>query len=215
MGARVVRHLPNLTVADQCAVEQAARNFEVHPDRKAEAAAYVARWNDELRAERGIPTVEAMRVHVQLLADAHGVAVEFGGRDSTRRDEWVRTAVVRSESTYAQALHAIGLRVTARANVPRLEGEANAWAWAIERALPGTVNIVFVQLVKTKLTKLLKWVVRRKGYIPGVAIYGPDGARITDAAALRRHFAGRPRAPELDHVFWQLLRTGSLQGSAK
>ena len=48
--ASVVRLLPNLSIADRCRVEQAARAFDNHPDRKIEEAAYVAKWDAEIRA---------------------------------------------------------------------------------------------------------------------------------------------------------------------
>lgn len=50
--ASVVRLLPNLSIADRCRVEQAARAFDNHPDRKIEEAAYVAKWDAEIRAGR-------------------------------------------------------------------------------------------------------------------------------------------------------------------
>lgn len=52
----VVRHLPNLSVADRCAVEQAARQFEIDTAdeqaayravREAEIAAYLAATREE------------------------------------------------------------------------------------------------------------------------------------------------------------------------
>ena len=48
----VVRHLPHLSVADRCALGDALRRFELDPARKVEEAAYVAKFEAELAAER-------------------------------------------------------------------------------------------------------------------------------------------------------------------
>ena len=47
----VTRHLPGLSVADRCALEQEARRFELDPARKEEAAAYQAKVAAELAGE--------------------------------------------------------------------------------------------------------------------------------------------------------------------
>jgi len=41
MSAPVVRHLPGLSVADRCALEQEARRFELAPERREEAEAHL------------------------------------------------------------------------------------------------------------------------------------------------------------------------------
>jgi len=53
----VVRHHPNLSVADRCALEAEARRFELAPERREEAAAHLEKVNAYLTGDGPWPGV--------------------------------------------------------------------------------------------------------------------------------------------------------------
>ena len=53
----MVRHHPNLSVADRCALEAEARRFELAPERREEAAAHLEKVNAYLTGDGPWPGV--------------------------------------------------------------------------------------------------------------------------------------------------------------
>ena len=62
MSAPVVRHLPGLSVADRCALEQEARRFELAPERREEMAAHLEKVDAYLAGEGPWPGATKARL---------------------------------------------------------------------------------------------------------------------------------------------------------
>jgi hypothetical protein len=136
-----------------------------------------------------------MARHVELLVQTHGLtsATHSRGGSASPRARHVRFRPVKSEVTYAVALHEIGHVVGRGRSAPRLQAEAAAWVWALENALPDAVGERFRVQVQRSLGSYLRWAVAR-GARPG---HSPAGA---------------PKLPAPDSVFWPLARFGRLPG---
>jgi hypothetical protein len=129
--------------------------------------------------------VVALEAHVEELCEQHGI--ELAG--SSRRGRAIRwrggrleiaIPEIRGQVSYFIALHEIGHLVGPGRSAPRLEAEANAWLWALERAA-----------VEPTVATRRSIVRRLQGYL--------------DWARNRQHRRVPPRIPPRDHPFWELL----------
>jgi hypothetical protein len=90
------------------------------------------------RPPRAAATIADLDAHIQALCDAHAIERHQGGRGAAfrrgpagRRRLAIRIPPVRSQITYAVALHEIGHLVGPGRSGTRLEKEAAAWRWAL------------------------------------------------------------------------------------
>lgn len=86
-------------------------------------------------------TTETLARHIERICKIEDITVEShsrGGR-AYRRDRRVKIRPVRSEITYAIALHEIGHILGERQSGTRLDKEVGAWEWAIEHAVRWTL----------------------------------------------------------------------------
>lgn len=152
-----------------------------------------------------------MAAHVERLAERHGLDVgshSSGGR-AWRRTRRVAYRPVKSTITYAVALHEIGHVVGRGRSAPRLEREANAWAWALRNTLSGTVDATFRAEVMRSLDSYHRWAERRRDR--AVTSFVERGeVRRGDPGWIASALLGCPSLPPDDHQFWHLLRTGAL-----
>ncbi len=88
------------------------------------------------------PTVADFDAHIQRLCDAHGVERRVGGRaiayrrgPAGRRLPGIRVPPIRSQITYAVALHELGHLLGPGRSGTRLEKEAAAWRWALAHSM--------------------------------------------------------------------------------
>ncbi len=127
-------------------------------------------------------TAAQMSSHVVELARDHGIAVELykgTGRawPGARR---ISIREIRGPSSYFTALHELGHLVGAGRSAPKLEAEANAWAWALELARrPPTPGVR--RMIARSLRSYLEG--GRRGY------------------GLRQGMT----EPKAGHIFWSLL----------
>jgi hypothetical protein len=140
-----------------------------------------------------VTSTQRMARHVDFLVNTYGLsaASHSRGGSACRRARHVRFRPVRSEVTYAVALHEIGHVVGRGRSAPRLQAEAAAWVWALENALPDAVGERFRGQVRRSLGSYLRWALAR-GAKPGMSP------------------AGAPKLPQPNSVFWQLVRWGDL-----
>jgi hypothetical protein len=118
--------------------------------------------------------------HVVELAEAHGLLIRErrpGGR-ATPSLRLIEIGPVRGPVSYYVALHEIGHCVGRGRSAPLLEGEANAWEWAIDHAMIAPTPAV------------------RKAIVRCLRSYHARHVRM----AHRRHV----RFPPAHHVFWTL-----------
>jgi hypothetical protein len=88
-------------------------------------------------------TPAELDTHVDRLCAEHGITREHGGRRGTafrrgpagRRTPHIRIPPVKSQVTYAVALHEIGHLVGPGRSGTRLEKEAAAWRWALATSI--------------------------------------------------------------------------------
>lgn len=149
-------------------------------------------------------TVTDMAVHIDRLAAEHDVAVTWrdsGGRaDTDQRRIAIRP--VRSEVTYAVALHELG-HVLAEGGRGRfwmdLDAEVCAWDWALRNA--DTVGPRFRATVKRGLQSHYDWVLWKRDC-------AARSFQAYSAAILNGN--GLPSLPPSDSSFWALERNGCL-----
>lgn len=148
-------------------------------------------------------TVAEMGMHVDRLAAEHDVAVmrrDSGGKaDTDQRRIAIRP--VRSEVTYAVALHELG-HILAEGGRGRfwmdLDAEVCAWVWALRNA--GIVGPRFRAAVKRGLESHYRWVLRERNCTPRTLSF-------------QAYLAARKSVPSLppsDDRFWTLKRNGCL-----
>lgn len=88
-------------------------------------------------------TPAELDAHVDRLCAEHGIKRESGGRRGTafrrgpagRRTPHIRIPPIKSQVTYAVALHEIGHLVGPGRSGTRLEKEAAAWRWALANSI--------------------------------------------------------------------------------
>lgn len=127
-------------------------------------------------------TKEQMAAHIERLCLEHGIAVEghaSGGR-AYKKERRIKIRPVRSDKTYAIGLHEIGHVLGPWQSMPSLFCEAGAWRWACENAQQWT-PMMRVTMIEGLLS-YLEWALHRQH---------------------RRN--GRPRIPEANHTFWELV----------
>lgn len=136
---------------------------------------------DRPAAPRG-PTVAAMAEHVAALCAEHEIEVgphSRGGR-ACRRERWINIRPVKSEVTYAVALHELGHVLGREQSKPRLFKEAAAWTWARDNAIAWTPRMV--ETMASALRSYADWAKRKHDTFTSNA----------------------PRWPEREHAFWSL-----------
>jgi len=87
-------------------------------------------------------TVADLDAHIQRVCDAHGVE-RIGGRRAIayrrgpagRRRLGIRIPPIKSQITYAVALHELGHLIGPGRSGTRLEKEAAAWRWALANSI--------------------------------------------------------------------------------
>jgi hypothetical protein len=148
-------------------------------------------------------TVADMGAHIDRLVAEHDVAVTWrdsGGKayPSERR---IAIRPVRSEATYAVALHELG-HILAEGGRGRfwmdLEAEVCAWEWALRNA--DTVGPRFRAAVKRGLESHYRWVLRKQD----------RAARTYDFRSYLAAVESTPKLPPGDSRFWALKRNGCL-----
>lgn len=154
-------------------------------------ASVVARRSRIVARRRLAAAANRLASHVHTIAARHGITVgsHSSGGNGSSPDRHVNIRPVRSVATYAVAMHELG-HVLARGRTlgSRLDQEATAWRWAIDHALPGTVNARWMASMHRSLDSYRRWVIRRGG--------GP----------------GCPVMPPPDADFWTLLRMSQPPG---
>jgi hypothetical protein len=87
-------------------------------------------------------TVADLDAHIQRLCDAHGIERRSGGRGiayrrgpAGRRRPGIRIPPIRSQVTYAVALHELGHLLGPGRSGTRLEVDAAAWRWALAASI--------------------------------------------------------------------------------
>lgn len=148
-----------------------------------------------------------MANHVARIAARRGVLVaeqEGSSGRAWRRgaNARVRIAPVQSIVTYAVALHELGHCLGRGRTAPRLECEANAWAWAIRNAMAHTVDDRFTTKMQEALLGYLLWACHRNDWAVGTT---DDGHPWVDTIDGPR--PGCPTLPANNHQFWDLLGT--------
>jgi hypothetical protein len=88
------------------------------------------------------PTIADLDAHVEALCLAHGVerllgrrAIAYRHGPAGRRRPGIRIPPVRSQITYAVALHELGHLLGPGRSGTRLEKEAAAWRWALANSI--------------------------------------------------------------------------------
>jgi hypothetical protein len=148
-------------------------------------------------------TVADMAVHIDQLAAEHDVAVTWRDSGSNAYTDQRRIAIrpVRSEVTYAVALHELG-HILAEGGRGRfwmdLDAEVCAWEWALRNA--DTVGPRFRAAVRRGLQSHYDWMLCKRDCIP----------RTLSFQAYLAARNGLPSLPPSDSRFWPLLRKGCL-----
>jgi len=109
-------------------------------------------------------TPEAMNAHVVAIAATHGVAIVWRTSGSItgrawRRGRRITIPPVRSEITYALALHELG-HILGHQSGRRLSREVQAWAWAKDTAMSWTPRMT--RYCRKLLASYERWAVRRQ-----------------------------------------------------
>ena len=126
-----------------------------------------------------------MDSHIAQLCAEHRIELT-GGSSRGRAIRWrggrleISIPEIRGQVSYFIALHEIGHLVGRGRSAPRLEAEANAWLWALERAAVKPTDATLRSISK-RLYGYLEW------------------------ARNRQHRRVPPRIPPRDHAFWSLL----------
>jgi hypothetical protein len=133
-------------------------------------------------------TPAELDAHVDRLCVEHGITRENGGRRGTayrrgpagRRAPHIRIPPVKSQVTYAVALHEIGHLVGPGRSGTRLEKEAAAWRWALANSIV-ELSDATRRSAGRRLRSYVTW------------------------AELRQHRRTPPVLPALGSPFWSLL----------
>ena len=133
-------------------------------------------------------TPAELDAHIDRLCAEHGVRRELGGRRGTafrrgpagRRTPHIRIPPIKSQVTYAVALHEIGHLVGPGRSGTRLEKEAAAWRWALANSLV-VLSDATRRSAGRRLRSSVTW------------------------AELRQHRKTPPVIPPRDSGFWSLL----------
>jgi hypothetical protein len=150
-----------------------------------------------------IPGFADMAARIDRLAAEHEVAVTWCDSASKAYTDQRHVAIrpVRSEVTYAVALHELG-HILAEGGRGRfwmdLEAESCAWEWALRNA--GTVGPRFRATVKRGLQSHYNWALRERNCTPRTLSFQTYLAAKNSALSL----------PPSDNRFWPLLRNGCL-----
>jgi hypothetical protein len=129
--------------------------------------------------------VVEMQIHIDELCDEHGIElVGSSSRGRAIRERGGRRSIsipeVRGQVSYLVALHEIGHLVGAGRSAPRLEAEANAWLFALQRSRVEPTAATR-RSIESRLRSYLDW------------------------ARRCQHRKHPPRIPERSHPFWALL----------
>jgi hypothetical protein len=140
------------------------------------------------------PSVTDLDAHVQQLCEAHGVERRSGGRGlayrrgpAGRRRPGIRIPPIKSQVTYAVALHELGHLLGPGRSGTRLEKEAAAWRWALANSIVPLSDHAR-RSAGSRLRSYVTW------------------------AELRQHRMRPPRIPPSGSPFWTLL--AELEGPA-
>ena len=134
-----------------------------------------------------LPTIADLDAHIEHLCDMHGIERIAGRRGlayrrgpAGRRQPGIRIPPVRSQITYAVALHEIGHLLGPGRSGTRLEKEAAAWRWALANS---TVELSdhARRSAGRRLRSYVTW------------------------AEYRQHRMRPPRIPPSSSPFWSLL----------
>ncbi|CAN5437131.1 hypothetical protein BH20ACT15_BH20ACT15_01200 [soil metagenome] len=126
-----------------------------------------------------------MEAHIEQLCAEHGIELT-GSSARGRAIRWrggrleISIPPIRGQVSYFIALHEIGHLVGRGRSAPRLEAEANAWLWALERAAVEPTDATLRSISK-RLDGYLQW------------------------ARNRQYRRVPPRIPPDDHPFWSML----------
>lgn len=150
--------------ADRLAYGVATSADRVKPPRRA-GIVFLEAHVEEICAEN--------RIHVSG-ASRRGRAIRYVGGDLE-----ISIPEIRGQVSYLVALHEIGHLIGPGRSAPRLESEANAWAWALD-----------VSCVEPTAASLRSIGKRLDGYLRW--------------AQARQHRQRPPRIPPPDHLFWKL-----------
>jgi hypothetical protein len=141
-------------------------------------------------------TAVDLDAHVQHLCDVHGVERRRGGRGlayrrgpAGRRRPGIRIPPIRSQVTYAVALHELGHLLGPGRSGTRLEKEAAAWRWALANSLVPLSDHAR-RSAGRRLRSYVTW------------------------AELRQHRMRPPRIPPASSSFWTLLAELEMAGTA-
>jgi hypothetical protein len=136
---------------------------------------------------RARPTVAELEAHIQLMCAAHGIERRLGGRGiayrrgpAGRRQPGIRIPPIRSQITYAVALHELGHLIGPGRSGHRLEKEAAAWRWALANSIVPLSDHAR-RSAGRRLRSYVIW------------------------AQHRQHRVRPPRIPEAESPFWSLL----------
>jgi hypothetical protein len=142
------------------------------------------------------PSAADLDAHIQHLCDAHGVERRSGGRGlayrrgpAGRRRPGIRIPPIRSQVTYAVALHELGHLLGPGRSGTRLEKEAAAWRWALANSLVPLSDHAR-RSAGRRLRSYVTW------------------------AELRQHRVRPPRIPPAGSPFWTLLAELEMAGTA-
>jgi hypothetical protein len=135
-----------------------------------------------------VPHAEILKRHVDTLCEAHGIECELGSRSAVAsrrgrgpaRTLHIRIPPVRGQVTYFVALHEIGHLVGSGRSAPRLEREAAAWRWALERSIVPPSDATRRRIGR-RLRSYVRW------------------------AEARQHRRRPPTIPAASSPFWALL----------
>lgn len=157
---------------------------------------------------RSAATVAYMATHIDRLTTEHVVAVTWRGSGGKAYPDQRRIAIrpVRSEVTYAVALHELGHilaeggqgRSWMEANGYDLDAEVCAWMWALGNA--STVGPKFRGAVRRGLGSYYRWVLRKQDY----------AAQTHDFRSYLAAVGNAPKLPPGESRFWALKRNGCL-----
>jgi len=140
--------------------------------------------------------VADLDAHIQHLCDVHGVERRSGGRGvayrrgpAGRRRPGIRIPPIRSQVTYAVALHELGHLLGPGRSGTRLEKEAAAWRWALANSMVPLSDHAR-RSAGRRLRSYVTW------------------------AQLRQHRVRPPRIPPAGSPFWALLAELEAAGTA-
>lgn len=128
-----------------------------------------------------------MEAHITRICAENGIEISGNSRGKAIRWRGGRREIsippVRGQVSYFVALHELGHLIGAGRSAPRLEAEANAWIWALEKTAFEPTGAT-LRAISKRLRGYLAW------------------------ARNRQHRQRPPRIPDRDHPFWSLLDLG-------